>query len=80
MPKLQKSQSSKKTITITFRIPIDLAARMEKIAPPTNHIGQAQIRTRNLEIVRLLYRWVEREEGKRSAEIARDSHRQEPHP
>lgn len=62
MRKLQRSQTTRKTVTMSFRIPVDLAHKLDKVFPPTNHAGQSMIRTRNLEIVRLLYRLVEERE------------------
>ena len=63
MRKLQRSQTTRKTVTMSFRIPVDLAHRLDRVFPPTNHAGQSMIKTRNLEIVRLLYRMVEDKES-----------------
>ena len=60
--KPHKSQHNQRTVIMSVRIPIELFERIAKVAPPTDHIGWAPVKTRNSEIVKMLYRWVEEKE------------------
>lgn len=62
MIKPKKSHRNNRTVIMSVRIPIELAERITKVAPPTDHIGWAPLKTRNSEIVKMLYRWVEEKE------------------
>lgn len=46
-----------------MRLPLDLVERMDRVMPPLdNNIGKSDPRSRNGQLVALLYKWVEEKE------------------
>lgn len=63
MPKLQPSQTNTKSVVRSMRLPLDLVERMDRVMPPLdNNIGKSDPRSRNGQLVALLYKWVEEKE------------------